>query len=265
LPLSQVSAARRSGNSTITVRPGTASPPRSVVGPPRKWGVPAHAVGPSPCGLGHGVDIVEGVAFYRDQVLPRLVDCMLNTPHMGNWREQVAAGLHGRVVEIGFGSGLNVEHYPAEVEAVLAVEPAPVARQMARRRIAASGVAVEHVGTDAQSIPIEGASCDTALSTFTLCTVPDPAAALSEIFRVLRPGGRLHFLEHGVSPDPRVASWQRRLEPLQRRVANGCHLTRDPATIVARAGFQLERCEHAYAKGPKPWTYLTLGVAEKPR
>ncbi len=223
------------------------------------------AVGSSQHAQGHDVVIVEGVGFYRSQVLPRLIDRALGTPDMGNWRAQVAAGLHGRVVEIGFGSGLNVEHYPAEVEAVLAVEPAAVARKLARRRIAASRVAVEHAGTDGQSMPIEGASCDTALSTFTLCTVPDPVAALSEILRVLRPGGTLHFLEHGISPDPRVATWQRRLEPLQRRVADGCHLTRDPATIVTGAGFQLERCDHAYAKGPKPWTYFTLGVAEKPR
>lgn len=219
----------------------------------------------SPHAPGNGVDIVERVGFYRDQVVPRLVDWMLDTPDIGSWRSEVVAGLHGRVVEIGFGSGLNVEHYPAEVEAVLAVEPAPVARQLARKRIAACGVAVEHAGTDGQSMPIEDASCDTALSTFTLCTVPDPAAALSEIFRVLRPGGSLHFLEHGISPDPRIATWQRRLEPLQRRVADGCHLTRDPATIVTRAGLQLARCDHAYADGPKPWTYFTLGVAEKPR
>ncbi len=205
------------------------------------------------------------MAFYRSQVLPRLVDRVLGTPDIGNWRAEAAAGLHGRVVEIGFGSGLNVEHYPAEVEAVLAVEPAAVAMKLARKRIATSRVAIEHVGVDGQSVPMAGESCDAALSTFTLCTVAHPAAALSEIFRVLRPGGTLHFLEHGISPDPRVAAWQRRLEPLQRLLAGGCHLTRDPATIVTRAGFQLGRCDHAYAKGPKPWSYLTLGVAEKPR
>lgn len=205
------------------------------------------------------------MGFYRSQVLPRLVDRALGTPDMGSWRAEAVAGLHGRVVEIGFGSGLNVEHYPAEVVAVLAVEPAALAMKLARKRIAGSRVAIEHVGVDGQSMLIAGASCDTALSTFTLCTVAHPAAALSEIFRVLRPGGTLHFLEHGISPDPRVAAWQRRLEPMQRLLADGCHLTRDPATIVTRAGFQLKRCDHAYAKGPKPWSYFTLGVAEKPR
>lgn len=186
-------------------------------------------------------------------------------PGMEKWRGQVVEGLRGRVVEIGFGSGLNVAHYPAEIDVVLAVEPAAVARRLARKRIAATGVTVEHIGTDGQSLPVADASCDAALSTFTLCTVPDPTVALAEILRVLRPGGCLHFLEHGISPDAGVAAWQRRLEPLQRRLADGCHLTRDAASLVTGAGFHLERCEQAYAKGPKPWSYFTLGVAAKER
>jgi SAM-dependent methyltransferase len=205
------------------------------------------------------------VGFYREHVLPRLIDWACATPGMEKWRVEVVTGLRGRVVEIGFGSGLNVEHYPAEVDIVLAVEPAAVARKLARKRTAAGKVPVEHVGADGQSLPIAEASCDAALSTFTLCTVPDPSVTLREVSRVLRPGGRFHFLEHGISPDPGVAAWQRRLEPLQRRVAGGCHLTRDPAVVVHRAGFQLERCDQAYAKGPKPWSYFTLGVATKPR
>lgn len=204
------------------------------------------------------------MSFYREQVLPRLVDRACAMPGMEKWRAQVVEGLRGRVVEIGFGSGLNVEHYPAEIDVVLAVEPAAIARQLARKRIAAGRVAVEHIGVDGQSLPIADASCDAALSTFTLCTVPDPALALTEIFRVLRPGGCFHFLEHGISPDPGVAAWQRRLEPLQRRIADGCRLTRDAAALVTQAGFQLEHCDQAYAKGPKPWSYFTLGVAAKP-
>jgi SAM-dependent methyltransferase len=204
------------------------------------------------------------MGFYREQVLPRLVDWACGTPGMAKWRSQVVEGLRGRVVEVGFGSGLNVEHYPSEIDVVLAVEPAAVARRLARKRITAGTITIEHIGVDGQSLPIADASCDAALSTFTLCTVPDPAVALSEIFRVLRPSGEFHFLEHGISPDPGVASWQRRLEPLQRRLADGCHLTRDSAALVTRAGFRLERCEQAYAKGPKPWSYFTLGVAAKP-
>ena len=205
------------------------------------------------------------MGFYREQVLPRLVDRACAVPGMEKWRAEVVEGLRGRVVEIGFGSGLNVEHYPADVDVVLAVEPAAVAKRLARKRIAAARVAVEHVGTDGQSLPIADVSCDAALSTFTLCTVPDPVRVLGEILRVLRPGGSLHFLEHGISPDPRVAAWQRRLEPLQRRLADGCHLTRDAASLVTGAGFRLERCDQAYANGPKAWSYFTLGVAVKPR
>ncbi len=197
-------------------------------------------------------------------MLPRLIDRACATSGMEEWRAQVAEGLTGRVVEIGFGSGLNVEHYPADIDVVLAVEPSPVARRLARRRIDASPVPVQHIGTDGRSMPVEDNTCDAALSTFTLCTVPDVDLALAEIFRVLRPGGKLHFLEHGISPDLHVASWQRRLEPLQRRLGDGCHLTRDAASLVTAAGFELERCDQRYAQGPKPWSYFTLGVAAKP-
>jgi ubiquinone/menaquinone biosynthesis C-methylase UbiE len=204
------------------------------------------------------------MGFYREQVLPRLVDRACGTASLQRWRAEVTDGLVGRVVEIGFGSGLNVQHYPPEVEVVLAVEPAAVARRLAAKRIAGGGVPVEHIGLDGQAIPLEDASCDAALSTFTLCTVPDPAKVLSELRRVLRPEGCLHFLEHGLSPDSSVAVWQRRLDPWQCRFADGCHLTRDAGTLVGNAGFVIERTEQRYAKGPKPWSWFTLGVAVNP-
>ena len=123
---------------------------------------------------------------------------------------------------------------------------------------------VEHVGLDGQQIPLDDASCDAALCTFTLCTVPDPELALSELRRVLRPGGTIHFLEHGLSPDAPVARWQRRLEPVQRRLVDGCHLTRDSPTLVEQAGFVVELNEQRYMRGPKPWSWVTLGVGTKP-
>jgi ubiquinone/menaquinone biosynthesis C-methylase UbiE len=180
------------------------------------------------------------------------------------WRARTTEGLTGRVVEIGFGSGLNVPHYPSDVDLVLAVEPASLARRIAEKRVAASQVPVEHVGLDGQHLPLEDDSCDAALCTFTLCTVPDPELALSEVRRVLRPGGEFHFLEHGLSPDPGVARWQHRLEPLQKRIADGCHLTRDAIALVQAAGFEMTRREQRYASGPKPWSYMTLGVAAAP-
>ena len=207
----------------------------------------------------------SGVGFYREQVLPRLLDRACSNASMASWRARVTEGLEGRVVEIGFGSGLNLEHYPATVDVVLAVEPAAVARRLAVRRIAASRVAVEHVGLDGQSIPLPDDSGDAALSTFTLCSIPDAHRALLELRRVIRPGGRFNFLEHGLAPDPGVVVWQRRLEPLQRRLADGCHLTRDIPAIVADAGFVIERVEQRYAKGPRPWSWFTAGVAVNPR
>lgn len=204
------------------------------------------------------------MGFYRERILPHLVDRACGSRDLVAWRERVVEGLLGDVVEIGFGSGLNVGHYPAAVEVVYAVEPAEVARRLAQKRIEASPVRVEHVGLRGEQIPLDDDSCDSALSTFTLCTIPDVDAALREVRRVLRPGGRFHFLEHGASPDPKVAKWQRRFEPMQRRLADGCHLTRDAAAMVAAAGFEIERADSRYARGPKPWSWFTEGVAVNP-
>jgi ubiquinone/menaquinone biosynthesis C-methylase UbiE len=204
------------------------------------------------------------MGLYREHVLPHLMDRACSTTDLRRWRTSVTRGLRGTVVEIGFGSGLNVPALPPEVTLVYAVEPAAVARRLARRRIAASPVRIEHVGLRGESIPLGDECCDSSLSTFTLCTITDVGRALAEVRRVLRPGGRFHFLEHGLSPDPSVAAWQRRLEPIQKRVADGCHLTRDPTELVRAAGFEIERVESRYAKGPKPWSWFTEGVAVKP-
>jgi SAM-dependent methyltransferase len=211
-----------------------------------------------------GLRYGSGVGFYREQVLPRLMERACSRADMTIWRAKVTEGLEGRVVEIGFGSGLNLAHYPATVDVVLAVEPAAVARRLAARRVASSRVAVEHVGLDGQSIPLPDAGSDAALSTFTLCSIPDVHRALLELRRVIRPGGRFHFLEHGLAPDPGVVLWQRRLEPLQRRLADGCHLTRDIPAIIADAGFVIEHVEQRYAKGPRPWSWFTVGAALNP-
>ena len=207
---------------------------------------------------------LRSVGFYRDRVLPRLIDHACSGSDLAEWRTEVTAGLHGRVLEIGFGSGLNVEHYPPGVEVVLAVEPAAVARRLSARRVAARRLAVEHVGLDGQAIPLAEASADAALSTFTLCSIPDVQQALAELRRVLRPGGEFHFLEHGLAPDPSVVAWQQRLEPLQRRLAGGCHLTRDFPALIADAGFVIERLEQRYAKGPRPYAWFSVGVAINP-
>jgi ubiquinone/menaquinone biosynthesis C-methylase UbiE len=165
-------------------------------------------------------------------------------------------------VEIGFGSGLNVPHYPSSVDSVAAVEPADLGWKLAAKRLAAATVPVQRSGLDGQSLPFADDSFDAALVTWTLCTIPEPSMALAELRRVLVPGGRLHFIEHGLAPDEGVRRWQRRLEPVQKRVAGGCHLTRPVQTMISDAGFHLQDVEEFYDKGaPKAFAAFTLGVA----
>lgn len=199
---------------------------------------------------------------YRERVLPHLVDRVCGAPGVSTWRSRVVEGMAGEVVEIGFGSGLNVPHYPAAVTRVYAVEPALLARELSAARVAASPVEVVHIGLDGTRLPLADDSCDAALSTFTLCTIPDVAAAVAEVRRVLRPGGTFHVLEHGLSPDPAVARAQRLLEPVQRLVADGCHLTRQPTALLTAAGFTLRDAHSRYGGMATPWSWLTFAVAE---
>ena len=178
---------------------------------------------------------------YGDQVLPRVLDLWMRGADVRQIRARVASGLAGEVIEIGFGSGLNVPHYPATVTRVRAVDPATVGRELAATRIGARTVPVEFVGTDAQALAADDESADFVLSTWTLCSIPDPGRALAEAYRVLRPGGALRFVEHGLSPEPRVARVQHRLTPLHRRVVGGCRLDRPIAGLMTSAGFRLDR------------------------
>jgi ubiquinone/menaquinone biosynthesis C-methylase UbiE len=203
------------------------------------------------------------VGVYEDQVLPRALDLWMRGADVRQVRARVAGGMTGVVLEIGFGSGLNVPHYPAGVSRVLAVDPATVGQRLAATRIAAHAVPVEFVGTDAQALPVAGASADFVLSTWTLCTIPDPGRALAEAYRVLRPGGALHFVEHGLSPEARVARVQRRLTPLHRRLVGGCHLDRRIADLVADAGFRVTRLDNYYFHRPRAMGYTYEGVAAR--
>lgn len=203
------------------------------------------------------------VGFYRDQVLPRVVDVVLSGRELSRVRARVASALEGEVVEVGFGSGRNVPYYPAAVTRVRAVDPATAGRTLAAKRVAASPVPVEYIGLDGQELPLEDGSVDHVLTTWTLCTIPDVNRALAEIARVLRPGGELHFVEHGLSPDPKVARWQDRLTPIQRRIAGGCHLNRPIDQLVAGAGLVVTRMDNWSMRGPKAFGYLYEGVATK--
>jgi ubiquinone/menaquinone biosynthesis C-methylase UbiE len=203
------------------------------------------------------------MGFYDDQVVPRLVNAVLSGRAFADIRARVAAGLEGEVLEVGFGSGLNVPHYPPSVRRVRAVNPATVGRKLAASRVAASAVPVHYVGLDGAALPVDTGSIDHVLVTWTLCTIPDVEDALAEMRRVLRPGGDLHFVEHGRSPDPGVARWQDRLTPLQRRVAGGCHLNRAIDSLIDAAGFEMTRLENFYVKGPRAAGYMYEGVATK--
>jgi SAM-dependent methyltransferase len=159
--------------------------------------------------------------------------------------------------------GRNVAYYPPAVTRVLAVDPAKVGRKIAARRVAASSVPIEYIGLDGQSLPLPAESVDHALTTWTLCTIPDVERTLHEIKRALRPSGTLHFIEHGRSPDSKVARRQDRLTPIQRRMAGGCHLNRPIDTLIADSGLDLQRLDTYYVLGLKSFSYSYEGVATK--
>src|SRR5215213_8367483 len=165
------------------------------------------------------------MGLYGEQVLPRIIDVACGLKTVQPLRRRVCQGLEGEVLELGFGSGHNVPFYPETVTRASAGEPAEVGWKLAGKRLAAARVAVGRSGLDGEALPFPDASFDTALSTWTLCTIPDVAKALSEVRRVLKPGGRFHFLEHGLAPDEGVRRWQHRLDSLEQRLFGGCHLT----------------------------------------
>ena len=201
---------------------------------------------------------------YETNVLPRVMNLVCGARSLQPLRRRVCSGLAGDVIELGFGSGHNVPFYPAAVTAVAAIEPSDLSWRLAGNRVAAATVPVTRSGLDGQSLPFDDGSFDVALSTWTLCTIPDVTAALKEIRRVLRPGGQLHFLEHGLAPDERVRRWQRRLDPLQQRIAGGCHFTRPIADLITAAGFTITELDVFYEPGPKVAGADSLGVATSP-
>lgn len=198
---------------------------------------------------------------YDHWLLPPILDLAMQTSRLQKYRRQVVAAAHGRVLEVGVGSGLNFSFYSRQVDIVFGIDPSPRLLAMARRRAAAAGIRAEFVQASASAVPFADQSVDTVVMTWTLCSIPDPLGALREMRRVLKPDGRLRFVEHGLSPEPGVERWQHRLTPVWRHVAGGCHLDRKMDDLVRSAGFDLLELQTEYAGGPRPMTYMYIGSA----
>lgn len=201
--------------------------------------------------------------WYERHLLPYLTDVVCGAELVARQRRKIVPLARGRVLEIGMGTGLNLEHYdPSRVEKVVGLDPVLAMHRLARRRVERSGLAVELAAQSAEEVPFADRSFDTVLVTYSLCTIPDPGAALREARRVLRPGGQLLFCEHGLAPDESVRRWQDRLTPLWSELAGGCHLNRDIPALLSQSGFHTVELESRYLPGPRPFTYSYWGAAE---
>ncbi|MEO6698456.1 MAG: class I SAM-dependent methyltransferase [Paraperlucidibaca sp.] len=202
------------------------------------------------------------MGFYDKHILPHLINCACGLPAMMGQRAKLIPLAKGRVLELGIGTGLNLSFYDAtKVTGIVGVDPATEMHKKANARAAKIAIAVETVALELQQIAAEDDSFDTAVTTFTLCTIPDAIAALHEVRRVLKPGGELLFCEHGLSPDASVHAWQQRLTPIWKPLAGGCHLDRDIPAIIEAGGFRIVDMEKCYLKGPRPMTYVFRGRA----
>lgn len=198
------------------------------------------------------------MAFYHDHIVPHLVNLAMRNRLLKAYRERIVGIAEGRVLEIGIGSGLNLPFYTDRATGILGLEPHPRLLAMASQKLNRRTRLIEG---SAESIPLDDASIDTVVTTWTLCSVPDIARALAEMRRVLKVGGQLLFVEHGLAPEEKVRRWQHRLNPVWKRLAGGCHLDRPIAELVEDAGFRMKRLQTGYMQGPKPMTFMYEGVA----
>jgi ubiquinone/menaquinone biosynthesis C-methylase UbiE len=199
--------------------------------------------------------------FYSDIIFPRLCDLAMRNKQLRGMRERVIGAAEGRVLEIGVGSGMNLPFYRPPVREILALEPAPRLMTMARDKSPATSISISFLEASAEAIPLDQHSVDTVITTWTLCSIPQAAVALSEMRRVLRPGGKLLFAEHGLAPDESVRRWQDRLTPAWRYIGGGCHLNRPIRSMIEGTGFRIARIETGYIPGPKPMTFMYEGSA----
>jgi ubiquinone/menaquinone biosynthesis C-methylase UbiE len=204
------------------------------------------------------------MGFYGNWVVPRILNLAMGMRFVSEERKKCLAGVKGTVLEVGFGSGHNLPWYPAEVQKVVAVDPSTEGAKLGRKRIEQARFPVEYVPLEGEKIDAPDASFDSVVSTFTLCTIPDPAAALAQVLRVLKPEGRFFFVEHGRSGDPKVQRWQDRMNGFQKAICGGCNINRDIERLVREAGFAFDQIDKYYVRGqPKMSAFLTRGVARR--
>lgn len=201
------------------------------------------------------------MSVYDRWILPWLIDITLRNKDARRYRELMIPLASGRVLEVGFGSGLNLPFYGADVRHLFALEPSPELRKMAGRRTEGARFTVEFLDRSAEEIPLEGASVDTVVTTWTLCTIPDAVRALQEMKRVLKPGGELLFVEHGLAPEAGVRAWQHRLNPLWNRIGGGCNLNRKIDDLIVQSGFRLTGLQTEYVSRLKPLSFTYSGHA----
>lgn len=204
------------------------------------------------------------MSFFSQVIVPRLCDFLLNKSLLARHRRKLLAGADGDVLEIGFGTGLNLPFYPERIHKLTAVDPNPGMHRLAQKRIKQTWIEVDQQVLGGERLPFKDSRFDCAVSTFTLCSIEEVAQALREVYRVLKSGGKFLFLEHGLSPEPGVQKWQRRLNWLQVRLANGCHLDRNMRELVATQPFASLEVEEFYLeRTPKTHGYLYRGIATK--
>jgi ubiquinone/menaquinone biosynthesis C-methylase UbiE len=201
------------------------------------------------------------MGFYRDRVIPRLIDLVMRNKEAARRRAEVLPAASGRVLEIGIGSGLNLPFYSRDVQRLFGVDPSADLLNMTRRKIEGLSFPVELLQQSAEELPLGDRSIDTAVATWVLCSIADPLRALQEIRRVLKPDGRMLFIEHGLAPDHRVRTWQQRLNPVWRRLSGGCNMNRKTDDLLRRAGFQIAELENFYLEGIPLLTYTYEGIA----
>jgi len=202
------------------------------------------------------------MTFYEDHVLPHLIDLACSTKPTRKQREKIVHLAEGDVLEIGFGSGLNLPYFDrSKVRKIFGLEPSQGMRRKAQPNVEASGLDVEFIDLPGESIPLEARSVDTVLITFTLCSIDEAEAALEGMRRVLRPGGKLLYCEHGAAPDANVRRWQHRLNPTWKRFSGGCNMNRDIPALIEAGGFRITTDERMYVPGPRILSYNYWGTA----